>query len=278
MKHRPFIFVLTAGLLLLAALLVQNALAQSTPTPAPSLSIDKRLMTVDLVAGELADYTIKITNNDSATAHNVLVSDVLPSASSVFVRSSPLATPVGAPVTSLNWPAVATLAPGASLTYTIQVRVNTDAPPGTPLNNTATVRADGIASCSDSSVAPVTAPVIRITPDVATSPVVAGQRVSFYAKVSNLGPGRAQSMRISVCLDSKLRNPIAGNPTGSTINKSTRTITWTYGDMAANGWDKFHAVATVIPALPAGSVMHASWTVKATGMPDTTADQRIKVD
>jgi len=278
MKHRPFIFALTVAILLLAVLLVQNVLAQSTPTPAPSLSIDKRLVTANLVAGELADYTIKITNNGSGTAHNVLVSDVLPSTKSIYVRSNPMATTVGAPVTSLNWPAVATLAPGASLTYTIQVRVNTDALPGATLNNTASVRADGTASSSDSNVAPVAAPVIRITPDIATSPVVAGQRVSFYAKVSNLGPGRAQGMRISVCLDSKLRNPVAGNPQGSTYNSSTRTITWSHGDMAANGWDKFHVVATVNPALPAGSVMHASWTIKATGMPDTTADQRIKVD
>jgi uncharacterized repeat protein (TIGR01451 family) len=274
MKRRPFMFMMTAGILLLASLLVQNALAQSTP----SLSIDKRLVTTVLVAGELAEYSIKITNNGSGTVHNVVVSDVLPSTRSVYVHSIPVAITVGAPVTGLNWPVVATLAQGASLTYQVEVRVNRDVLPGATLNNTASVRADGVASISDSCVAPIAAPVIRLKPDIVTSPVVAGQRVSFYAQVSNLGPGLASGMRVSVRLDNKLQNPVAGNPPGGSYNNSTRTITWTYGNMAVNGSGKFHVVATVNPALAAGFVMHANWTVKTTGMPDTTADQRVKVD
>jgi len=278
MKYRPFIFVLTAGILLLAALLVQNALAQSTPTLAPSLSIDKRLVTTVLVAGELADYTIKITNNGPGTAHNVLISDALPSSKSVYVRSNPMATTVGAPVTSLNWPAVAMMAQGASLTYTIQVRVNTDALPGATLTNTASVRADGVASISDGNVAPIAAPVITINPEIVTSPVVAGQRVTFYAKVSNLGPGLAPGMVVSVRLDNKLQNPVAGNPQGSTFNGSTRTITWSYGNMAVNGQVKFYVGSIVNPELPAGFVVQANWTVKSTGMPDTAVNQRIMVN
>jgi uncharacterized repeat protein (TIGR01451 family) len=274
MRRRPFIFMLTAGILLLATLYVQNALAQGTP----SLSIDKRLVTTVLVAGELAEYSIKITNNGPGTAHNVVVSDVLPSTRSVYVRSNPVATTVGAPVTGLNWPVVATLAQGASLTYLVDVRLNMTEPPGAILTNTASVRADGVASSSDSSVAPVAAPVIRLKPDIVTSPVVAGQRVSFYAMVSNLGPGLASAMRISVRLDSKMQNPVAGNPQGSTYNGNTRTITWNYGNMAVNGSDKFYVGAIVNPALPAGFVMQANWTVKITGMPDTTANQKLKVD
>jgi uncharacterized repeat protein (TIGR01451 family) len=274
MRRRPFIFVLTAGIVLLTALWVQNARAQGTP----SLSIDKRLVTTVLVAGELAEYSIKITNNGSGAAHNVVVSDVLPSTTSVYVRSNPVAATVGAPVTSLNWPAVATLAQGAALTYSMKVRLNTGAPPGTRVTNTASVRADGIPSISDNSVAPIAAPVIRLNPGIVTTPVVAGQRISFYAQVSNLGPGLAQDIRVSVRLDNKLQNPVAGNPQGSTYNGSTRTITWNCGNMAVNGQVKFFVGAIVNQALPAGFVVQANWTVKSTGMPDTTADQRIKVD
>jgi uncharacterized repeat protein (TIGR01451 family) len=258
------------------------ATSTRTPTPTrtatPGLSIDKRLVTTDLVAGEIAEYSIKITNHGPGTARNVLVSDNLPSAVSAYVRSEPAATPVGSPVTSLNWPAVATLAQGASQTYKVLVRINSSAAPGTRVSNTASVRADGSAGISDEAAAPVAAPVIRLDPDVTTSPVVAGQKVAFHATVSNLGPGLAQGVQVSVRLGSNLQDPVAGNPPGSTYDSSTRTITWTYGNMIPNGWGTFYVEATVNPELAAGFIMHANWTVKATGVPNTTADQGIAVD
>ena len=249
-----------------------------TRTPAPGLSIDKRLATTNLVAGEIAEYSIRVVNNGPSAAHNVLVSDDLPSARSSYVSSNPVATPVGSPATGLNWPIIATLAAGESRTYQVQVRVNTDVPPGETLRNTASVRADGVASINDTSIDPVAAPVFKLDPVVVTSPVVAGQKVAFHATVGNLGPGRAQNVRVSVRLGNNLQDPVAGNPPGSTYDSATRTITWTYGDMIPNGWRTFYVEATVNPALAAGSVVHANWTVKAAGMPDTTADQAITVD
>ncbi|MCX6031289.1 MAG: pre-peptidase C-terminal domain-containing protein [Chloroflexi bacterium] len=249
-----------------------------TQTPAPGLSIDKRLVTTNLVAGEIAEYSIKITNNGPGTAHNIIVSDVLPSTRSVYVRSNPVATPVGAPVTSLNWPVVATLAQGASLTYVMEVRVNTDVPPGQTLSNSASVRADGVASISDESVVPVVGPQIAIDVLTLTSPVVAGQTARLNAVVKNVGPGLAQNVQVSVLLDPKMTNPANLNPPFGTYDSGTRTVTWSLSNLSPNGMEGFYLDVTIDPSLAAGTILHANWTVKSTGMPNVTWAHPVRVD
>jgi len=249
-----------------------------TATPAPGLSIDKRLVTTNLVAGEIAEYAIRVANNGAGTARNVVVSDNLPSARSAYVASNPPATPVGSPPTDLNWPVIASLAPGASQTYQVRVRVNTDVPPGETLRNVASVRADGIASISSTRIDPVAAPNLKIDPFTLTSPVVAGQGTSLKATVSNLGSGRAHNVVVKVRLDPKMKSPIPVNPPGGTYDSGTHTVTWSHPDLTANAWAAFYVDVTIDSAVAANTILNANWTVKATGVADTTAVHAVTVN
>lgn len=249
-----------------------------TRTPAPGLSIDKRLVTTDLVAGEIAEYAIRVVNNGPGVARNVIVSDDLPSARSAYVSSNPPATPVGSPATNLNWPAVATLAQGANLTYHVRVRVNSDIAPGTTLHNTASVRADGVASISDDSVDPVAAPSLTIDIYTLTSPVVAGQTARLNAVVKNFGPGLAQNVRVSVRLDARMTNPTNINPPFGHYDSGTRTVSWSLSELPAREMEGFYVDVTIDSSLAANTVLHANWTVKATGVSDATKDHPVTVN
>ncbi len=249
-----------------------------TYTPAPGLSIDKRLVTTNLVAGEIAEYAIRVANNGAGAAHNVRVSDNLPSARSAYVASNPPATPVGSPPTDLNWPVIASLAPGASQTYQVRVRVNADVPPGETLRNVASVRADGVASISSTRIDPVAAPSLEIDPFTLTSPVVAGQKASLKAVVSNLGPGRAHNVVVKVRLDPKMKSPIPVNPPGGTYDSATHTVTWSHPDLTANAWAAFYVDVTIDAAVAANTVLNANWTVKAAGVADTAATHAVTVN
>lgn len=89
----------------------------------------------EVTAGSTLAYTITVTNDGPAVAFNVVVTDTLPSGvtyagSTVPCAGSPLSCTVG------------NIAPGDSVTFTINVVVSATLTQGTTLTNTATVAAD----------------------------------------------------------------------------------------------------------------------------------------
>jgi uncharacterized repeat protein (TIGR01451 family) len=250
----------------------------ATRTPAPSLSIDKRLVTTALVAGEIAEYTILVTNNGAGAARNVRVSDDLPSARSVFVSAAPVATTIGNPVTRLEWPAIPSLEPGESRSYSVRLRVNTSVAPGETVNNTANVAADGVARISDSSVAPVAAPNLTLAPGMNPEPVVAGGRIIINATLSNRGPGLARGVQMRAKLPTGLRDPQSITPPGGVYDTGSRTISWNQADLAMDHWARFSVDVALDPTLTAGTILRPEWRASATGMPNVVATQEIAVE
>ena len=99
------------------------------------LSISKIDSPDPVSAGSQLNYTIAVTNNGSANATQVVVTDTLP-AEVVFLSSSIPCTGGG----SIKTCAIGPLASGASTSFTIQVRVLSSTPPGN-ITNTASVSA-----------------------------------------------------------------------------------------------------------------------------------------
>src|SRR5206468_3745245 len=171
---------------------------------------------VTTVVGELADlsvtktgpatvnaagsitYSLTTTNNGPSTASNVVVTDNLP-AGVAFVSADNSATEASGVVT---WPAVATLANGASLTYTVVV---TAPPTGTLLNiaSSASSTADLDASNNDGSAA--ASRVTTVVGELAdlsvakTGPatVNAAGSITYSLTTTNNGPSTASNVVVT---------------------------------------------------------------------------------
>lgn len=188
-------------------------------------------------------YTITTTNVGPSTATDVVVRDDLPAGLS-FVSASNGATAAGQTVT---WPTVATLAPGASLTYTVTART------------TATGALVNIASSTGTTPDPVpanndgSAPASRVTTTVAaladvvttkTGPATAtaGADITYTLTVTNAGPSPATDVVVTDTLATGLTfvSATAGGTLAGTV------VSW-----------------PAIPSLAAGASSTFSVTVRA---------------
>lgn len=118
-----------------------------------------------LVAGNNVSYTVTVTNNGASDAQTVTLTDVLPagttfvseaqSSGPTFICVNPSAGGTGSVSCS-----IATLANGASATFTLVFNVNANVASGTILSNTATVSSPTIDSVPGNNSATATGSVI----------------------------------------------------------------------------------------------------------------------
>jgi uncharacterized repeat protein (TIGR01451 family) len=140
-----------------------------------------------VMAGTDVTYSITVTNNGPSDAQNIQTSDVPPPHTS-FV--------------SFNGPANGSaLADGDSLTYTLIVHVDSDAPDGSTLTNTANVASDTTDNNSANNTATVDSTVVNHA-DVSitkTGPatITAGTDATYSITVTNNGPVDAQNIQTS---------------------------------------------------------------------------------
>src|SRR5262245_31291323 len=145
-----------------------------------------------VITGTSVTYTVTVRNNGPSAAANVVVKDTLP-AGATFVSASNGGTLSGNVVT---WPTIATLAAGASQTFTLVVTApstaitftNTSAVTSTtrdpnPGNNHASVTITPTLPRADISV-------------VKTGPITIGanEQISYQLTVSNAGPQAADNV------------------------------------------------------------------------------------
>ncbi|MCC7142305.1 MAG: DUF11 domain-containing protein, partial [Candidatus Eisenbacteria bacterium] len=151
------------------------------------VDIEKSCLTTELVAGELADYLLQITNRGESVLHSVTVSDILPSDLS-YVASEP--TPIEAPAGTLTWE-LADLAPGESHQITLRALVDFD--PSSTITNTAGVTAltPGNVSVTDSdqvtSAASPGASSLHLEKSPTAGHLTLGGQVTYLLEVSNDG-------------------------------------------------------------------------------------------
>jgi uncharacterized repeat protein (TIGR01451 family) len=171
----------------------------------PVLAISKTPDAGQVNSGEIASFTIQVTNNGPGTATGVTVSDTLPSGLTWTEASTSCSITSGVLSCSFG-----DLAQGASASVT--VTAVTDTGDCGTLNNTATADADNAAPVSDNGSITITCPpppppgtpvlTLAKTPDAGQ--VTAGNTATFTIQVTNNGPGTANNVTISDTLPSGL--------------------------------------------------------------------------
>ncbi|MGH3737289.1 MAG: hypothetical protein ACRDT6_16990 [Micromonosporaceae bacterium] len=223
------------------------------------------------VAGTEITYQLGVTNNGPSTATGVVIRDALPAGVSVVsVSGSGGATcNAGTPgdAQAPTWCSFGTLAPGASRTMSITVKIapdllgmlHNDARAYSAVfdpdlaNNLATV---STAVTADADVA-VT---IAATPN----PVVAGDQLSYQITVNNNGPSTADDVTLTVPLPAALTLQstsvsVAGG--SCSLQTNTNTVDCQLGDLLPGASAVVTLYTLVDPSTPPSTVITTNATV-----------------
>ncbi|GAA1182961.1 hypothetical protein GCM10009664_56360 [Kitasatospora gansuensis] len=190
------------------------------PVKADVAITKKATSTTPVAPGETFDYTITVTDNGPSQAAGLVVSDELPSVFN-FVSASDGCTAAGRSVTC---PKLASLAVGASKSYTItvqldpayagdgtdvrnQAKVVTDSPDPDQSNNTSDASTGGLPGPGPgpNPPAPVKADVAITKKATSTTPVAPGEIFTYEIAVTNNGPSDASGLVVSDALPVMLK-------------------------------------------------------------------------
>src|SRR5438093_1453874 len=216
-------------------------------------------------AAQNFSYTISVTNNGPSDAASVVVRDTLPAGVS-FVSASDAGAEAGGVVA---WPAVATLANGASLSRTVTVTAPVT---GTLLN---VARADASTADPASPNNNGSDPGNRVSTAVheladltlaKTGPasVNAAQNLTYTITVTNDGPSDASAVAVRDTLPAGVTFVSASN--GGTA--AGGVVTWPAFATLANGASLSRTVTVTAP--PTGTLLNVARADAATVDPDST--------
>jgi uncharacterized repeat protein (TIGR01451 family) len=183
----------------------------------PHISISKSPDAQTILIGQTANFTITVTNDGDSTLTNVVVTDAL----------AP-----GCARTSADIPGLASMAPGASITYTCtlanvtasftNIAIATGTPPvGPPVSaqDTAAVTA----------VAPATHPAITIVKNPKSQTVTRGGTANFTITVTNTGDVALTNVTVSDPL-----SPNCNRTIGTLAPGASTSYTCTRANVTAN--------------------------------------------
>ena len=237
------------------------------------LTVRKEASSGAVLAGNELTYTIWITNNGPLPAQAVRVTDTLPGGMT-WIAS----TPSQGTCTTLTCN-LGILNPGGVATVTIRVRVNSNTPEGSlvnqvivgtdtpddPANNTATV-----------STAVQTQANLSLTIQDEPDPVVAGTLLTYTLTLTNAGPSDARGVQVTLTLPSGLTVlslfPSQGSCAGTTC---------ALGDVPADGTATLLLRARVNSSTPAGNLTlsaQASATTPDPNLDNNTASETTTVE
>ncbi len=175
-------------------------------------------------------YTVGATNNGPNAAANVSVSIPLPAGTNFQSLSVPAGWACGAPAAGSGGTitcTIASLASGASATFSPVVQVNSTTAAGTTLNitstisttTTETIASNNTASTSNLVVARTNADVAIVKTD-SPDPVGLGQLITYRLRVTNNGPATATNVMINDPLPASVglvsATPSIGSCSGTT--------------------------------------------------------------
>ena len=245
----------------------------SVATSAADLVITKS-GPASVVAGNNLSYTITVTNtvtnNGASDAQNVVLADPLPpnttfvseaqNTGPAFVCTTP---PVGG--TGSVSCTIATLAAGASATFTVELKVDANTANGTTISNTATI-ASATADPTPGNNSSTSAASVTTSADVAVTKsgpasVVAGTNLSYDLTVTNSGPSSAQNVALADTLPANTTFVSATQNSGPVFVCSTPavggsgSVNCTLGTLAAGASASFTLVVAAGIATPGGTIL-----------------------
>ncbi len=199
-------------------------------------------------AGQNASYTITLTNNGPNAASGVVLSDLLPSGSTLVSMTQNTGTDgfsFAQSGSSITETASAAIASGSSDSFTLVVAASAALVTGSPFSDTASV-SSGAANSDPNSAnnsATATAPIVGglAAGDVAVSNVASalianeGDTITYTVKVSNNDAANpATGVVLTDTLDSNLLYVSASTSQG-TFSRTGNVITFNLGTIAAGG-------------------------------------------
>ncbi len=227
-----------------------------------------------VTAGNNITYTQIATNGGPSNAATVTFSGATP-ANTTFVS---LPAPVGwacvTPAvggTGAITCTIATLNSGVSATFVVTVKVNSNTPVGTLINDTATV---GSATAdpnpgnnsAGSSIAVGTSADLSITNADSPDPVIAGNNITYTQALTNPGPSNAGNVTFTEAIPANTNFraflPPFGWACNSLVVGGTGTLTCTIASLAP-GVTNFQPIVQVNPGTPSGTTITDTVTVSS---------------
>ncbi len=220
--------------------------SDTTTVPAqPTIELSKTDGVTTAAPGQTLTYTLTFTNTGAGAAHNITISDVLPSAL-ISATCTPgslggTCTVSGSSVT-YTAPTTATLGAGQSSTITITAQVPITLTSGATLTNTATLNYTDSGgnvrtpvTASDTTTVPAQ-PTIELSKTDGVTTAAPGQTLTYTLTFTNTGAGAAHNITISDVLPSELMLPICTpGSLGGTCSVSGNSVTYTAPTTATLG-------------------------------------------
>jgi uncharacterized repeat protein (TIGR01451 family) len=256
---------------------------------AADVSVTKADDVDPVTAGDDVTYTLIVNNAGPSDAQSVAVRDPIP-ANTTFVslmqNGGPaftcIAPAVGGPGTVTC--TIATLAAGATASFSLVVNVNANTPDGSVISNTVTATSttsdpvpgnNSATQTTTVSAAPPPPPSanLSVTKADAPDPIVAGNNLTYTLTLTNAGPSDAQNVVLSDTLPEHTTFVSFAQTSGSPMftltspSGGTGTVTASAGTFAAGATATFTLVVNVNADTAEGTVI--SNTVTATS---TTSD------
>ena len=216
---------------------------------------------------DVVRYTVTVTNSGNRAATNVVVTDTLPGTLAVVsVGQGGTNTAGTLRWTSATTAALASVAPGGSVTLTADVRVNAGVANGTVVSNTAAISS---AEVSPPFVTPaasftVTAgPVLTLSKTVADTtpaPFRPGDTVRYTLTLNNSGDGVSNATAISDAVPANMTF-VTASPGGTLAGT---TVSWNVGNLAAAATSVVTFDARINAPLDNGTVISNQGSVRST--------------
>ncbi|MFN8470910.1 MAG: DUF11 domain-containing protein [Anaerolineae bacterium] len=213
-----------------------NSATATITVNCPDLKVTKTAANSPISAGDLASFSILVSNIGAGTARNVTLSDTLPSGTWSIGGANGGSCSITAGVLNCDF---GDLAPNATRTVTLS-RTTTAADCGT-ITNTATVSASNEANtANNSSTATITVqcPNVMVTKTADNSPINAGDTAAFTIVVSNVGTGTAYNVTVNDTLPSGVTWTISPTVTGCSITGNT--LSCSFASLASGGSVPIH--------------------------------------
>ncbi|WP_165249690.1 ice-binding family protein [Paludisphaera soli] len=251
------------------------------------LSATKVVASAQAVAGAPLAYTVTVANAGPSAALEVALADLVP-AGTTFLS----AVQTAGPTFTLATPAVggtgaiggtlASLASGASATFTITVMIAPSLADATVISNTASVSSTTIDpdpenNSQTATISSATSADLAVTKTITSGPPVAGQALSYLITVTNDGPSDAQGVALADLVPVGATFLAIAQTTGPAFALTTPAvggtgaISGTLGTLLSGASASFVLTVLLPPSLPEGTlVVNTASFSAATTDPDPT--------
>jgi uncharacterized repeat protein (TIGR01451 family) len=215
--------------------------------------------------GDLLSYTLSFRNNGPATAHEVVVTDLVPAslANPAVTYTSPEIVGQG-PGAPFTWD-IADLAPGESGEIRFQGRVAVGTVPGTIVNEAQITAAEPELAPVDNRASATT--VVTDDPDSVdlriqksvepAGAVLQGDMLTYTLTFANAGPGTARQIVLSDLIPALLRNATVTFKSSNVVKQHDGVqFMWTISDLAPGESGEIRIRAQVDPGADDGIIVN----------------------